>query len=147
MNEEMYYFSAKTNSFYLLSLKVSYEESGTWPEDGIAVSNDVFAEFTANPPEGKVRGQKKGMPAWVAAPDKTKEQYVAEATQMKTSLAQLAANKKSPLQDAVDLDMATEQEKALLVAWKTYSVLINRVDVSTAPDITWPEEPSDVSGA
>ncbi|MBG6243198.1 MAG: phage tail protein [Candidatus Symbiopectobacterium sp. Dall1.0] len=46
-----------------------------------------------------------------------------------------------PLQDAVDLDMATEAEKTQLVAWKKYRVLLNRVDISTAPDIAWPEAP------
>ncbi|EHT0833430.1 tail fiber assembly protein, partial [Escherichia coli] len=41
----------------------------------------------------------------------------------------------------VDLEIATEEEKSLLAAWKTYRVLLNRVDTSTAPDIEWPEEP------
>jgi hypothetical protein len=36
------------------------------------------------------------------------------------------------LSDAVDLDMATEEETALLTGWKTYRVLLNRVDISTA---------------
>ncbi|WP_340608936.1 tail fiber assembly protein, partial [Xenorhabdus bharatensis] len=46
-----------------------------------------------------------------------------------------------PLQDAVDLDMATKEEKAALLKWKKYRVLLNRVDCSTAPDIVWPEQP------
>ncbi|WP_338860199.1 tail fiber assembly protein [Xenorhabdus griffiniae] len=32
--------------------------------------------------------------------------------------------------------MATEEEKAALTAWHQY-----RLDVSTAPDINWPEQP------
>ena len=47
----------------------------------------------------------------------------------------------APLQDAVDLEIATEEETSLLEAWKKYRVLLNRVDTSTAPDIEWPEEP------
>lgn len=47
----------------------------------------------------------------------------------------------APLQDAVDLDMATETEKSALLAWKKYRVLLNRVDISNAPDIDWPEPP------
>ncbi|MBG6242237.1 MAG: tail fiber assembly protein, partial [Candidatus Symbiopectobacterium sp. Dall1.0] len=57
------------------------------------------------------------------------------------SLMQKASAAIAPLQDAADLDMATEAESALLVAWKTYRVLLNRVDISTAPDIEWPEQP------
>ncbi|WP_211284273.1 tail fiber assembly protein, partial [Xenorhabdus stockiae] len=44
-------------------------------------------------------------------------------------------------QDAVELDMATKEEKAALLKWKKYRVLLNRVDCSTAPDIVWPEQP------
>ena len=41
----------------------------------------------------------------------------------------------APLQDAVDLEIATEEERSLLEAWNKYRVLLNRVDTSTAPDI------------
>jgi hypothetical protein len=47
----------------------------------------------------------------------------------------------TPLQDAVDLDIATEQEQQKLAAWKKYRVLLNRVDTSKAPDIEWPKAP------
>ncbi|WP_206400429.1 tail fiber assembly protein, partial [Escherichia coli] len=43
------------------------------------------------------------------------------------------------LQDAVDLDMATEEEKLSLTHWKKYRVLLNRVQPENAPDIEWPE--------
>ncbi|MGK2592997.1 tail fiber assembly protein [Escherichia coli] len=45
------------------------------------------------------------------------------------------------LQDAVDLDMATEEEKLSLTHWKKYRVLLNRVQPEDAPDIEWPEMP------
>ncbi|EKH3656387.1 tail fiber assembly protein, partial [Escherichia coli] len=35
----------------------------------------------------------------------------------------------------------TEEETSLLVAWKKYRVLLNRVDTSRAPDIEWPASP------
>jgi hypothetical protein len=35
----------------------------------------------------------------------------------------------------------TEAEKAQLITWKKYRVLLNRVDISKAPDIAWPEAP------
>lgn len=77
-------------------------------------------------------------------PVKTKEQLIAEATAKRISLLQTATYNIGVLQDAVDLDMATEEEKALLLAWKKYRVLLNRVDTSTAPDIDWPEPPSSI---
>ncbi|MCU1792384.1 hypothetical protein CUU52_05055 [Pectobacterium polaris] len=46
-----------------------------------------------------------------------------------------------PLQDAVDLDIASEEEENKLNAWKKYRVLLMRLDTSKAPDVEWPEEP------
>lgn len=46
------------------------------------------------------------------------------------------------LQDAVDAGIATDEETALLAAWKTYRVQLMRIDTSKAPDIEWPPVPS-----
>ncbi|MEY1239806.1 tail fiber assembly protein [Providencia manganoxydans] len=74
-------------------------------------------------------------------PPVSKEQLIAETEIQKQSLLAEANNAIAPLQDAVDLDIATDEEKAQLTAWKKYRVLLNRVDTSTAPDIEWPEKP------
>ena len=47
----------------------------------------------------------------------------------------------APLQDAVDLGDALDEELTLLKAWKTFRRDVNRIDVSLAPDIEWPEMP------
>jgi len=47
----------------------------------------------------------------------------------------------APLQDAVDISIATDAEIARLAAWKRYRVELSRIDVSKAPDIRWPEKP------
>lgn len=44
----------------------------------------------------------------------------------------------SILQDAVTLNIATDEEKARLTSMQAYRVLLNRVDTSLAPDISWP---------
>ncbi|MCT9020843.1 tail fiber assembly protein [Proteus mirabilis] len=74
-------------------------------------------------------------------PPISKEQLIAEAEQQKQLLLAEANNAIAPLQDAVDLDMATDEEVAQLTAWKKYRVLLNRIDTSLAPDIEWPEKP------
>ncbi|ENF0017800.1 tail fiber assembly protein [Salmonella enterica subsp. enterica serovar Bareilly] len=61
-----------------------------------------------------------------------------EAEGTKNRLLQIASEKIAPLQDAVDLDEATDKEKASLLAWRKYRVLVNRVDTLN-PD--WPEQP------
>lgn len=54
----------------------------------------------------------------------------------------IAINTISTLEDAVDLAMATDAEKDSLMAWRTYRVLLSRVDTSIAPDIGWPPLPA-----
>ena len=44
-----------------------------------------------------------------------------------------------PLQMAVDIDLATPDEAARLLAWKRYFVLLSRVDLANP---VWPEEPA-----
>ncbi|EPO2450044.1 tail fiber assembly protein [Providencia rettgeri] len=74
-------------------------------------------------------------------PPVSKEQLIAEAEQQKQSLLAEANSAIAPLQDAVDLGIATNEENAQLTAWKTYRVYLNRVDTSTEPDIEWPVKP------
>lgn len=74
-------------------------------------------------------------------PDPTQEEYAASSETIKIYLMDEATKKIAPLQDASDLDMATEDEKKELAEWRKYRVLLNRVDTSTAQKITWPEHP------
>ncbi|HEB5831519.1 TPA: tail fiber assembly protein [Yersinia enterocolitica] len=75
--------------------------------------------------------------------DKAAQQTAAAhaAEEKKTQLLNDATVKIAPLQDAVDTELATDEEKAQLTAWKTYRVLLSRIDTSKAPDIEWPVSP------
>ncbi|HHC4271640.1 TPA: tail fiber assembly protein [Klebsiella pneumoniae] len=76
--------------------------------------------------------------AWLTDAD---AQHAADVTvadlQKKTAIAQVTADI-SILQDAVALNMATDEEKSQLTSLQAYRVLINRVDTSLAPNIVWP---------
>ena len=62
------------------ALQTEYQEVGMWPENGIDVSDEVSAEFTGQPPEGKTIGVgDDGMPAWVDIPPPTHEEQIAAA--------------------------------------------------------------------
>jgi hypothetical protein len=78
---------------------------------------------------------------WVADKVLQKAAATQEAEEKKTRLLNTAAAKIAPLQDAVDTELATDEEKEQLIAWKTYRVLLNRVDTSKAPDIEFPQPP------
>ncbi|WP_373602573.1 terminase gpA endonuclease subunit [Escherichia coli] len=85
--------------------------------------------------------QKWNGTAWVKDAEAEKLFRIREAEETKNSLMQVASEHIAPLQDAVDLEIATEEEISLLEAWKKYRVLLNRVDTSTAQDIEWPALP------
>ncbi|WP_292970847.1 tail fiber assembly protein [Pantoea sp. UBA4549] len=60
----------------------------------------------------------------------------------KANLLAQAAIVIAPLQDALDLDEATDEETSSLKAWKQYRVAVNRIDANIADDIAWPAQPS-----
>ncbi|WP_275377185.1 tail fiber assembly protein [Xenorhabdus bovienii] len=74
-------------------------------------------------------------------PPISKEQHIERAEYQKQNLMNVARDKIAPLQDAVDLNIATDTEKSALAEWRKYRVLLNRVDCTTAPDVKWPEQP------
>ncbi|HFZ1320505.1 TPA: tail fiber assembly protein [Klebsiella aerogenes] len=59
----------------------------------------------------------------------------------KQSLMSEASSAMAPLQDAVDIGIATEEEKITLEKWKKYRVVLNRLSVNSSDDIEWPTTP------
>lgn len=91
---------------------------------------------TSIAPDGQY--QKWDGKAWVKDEEAEKSAKLAEATFHKNSLMQVANEKVSTLQDSVELEMATDDEKKKLTDWKKYRVLLSRVDPSVAD---WPASP------
>lgn len=69
-------------------------------------------------------------------------ELITQAEETRAQLMSEANQRIIPLQDASDLGIATDEELAQLKAWKTYRVLLSRVDTSTAPYIEWPKAPT-----
>lgn len=102
--------------------------------DYIGPVRDGFVVVAPTSPFDKWDGQK-----WVTDAEAQHAADVASAEQKKAFLLAEANIAIAPLQDAFDLDMATDAEKALLLAWKKYRVLLMRVD-TTKP--VWPTLPT-----
>lgn len=135
-------FSPSENAFYPNSLMANYVAAGSWPKDGIDVDDAVFYEFTGEPPAHKIRAvDDDGCPVWSDIPPVTHEMAVAAAEEKKSMLILGASESITPLQDAVELGMATDAEKSRFDAWRKYRVLLTRVDTSLAPDVNWPDVP------
>lgn len=99
---------------------------------------DIAIGFTLEKPEqfDEWDGDK-----WVKDEAKEKEFLISQADSQKAYLLSLATGKIEPLQDAADLDIATDDELSQLKLWKKFRVLVNRVDTSLTTEIEWPEMP------
>ncbi|CAQ83407.1 MULTISPECIES: tail fiber assembly protein [Photorhabdus] len=142
MNNKNYVFSTLNKAFYPLSLQQDYIEAGSWPNDPILVTDDIFYKFSGMPPIGKILSSgEDGLPCWEDIPPPTKEELISIAEAQRAKLIFLANEKITPLSDAVELDIATNEEALLLKEWKKYRVMLNRIDASKAPEIDWPIVP------
>lgn len=74
-------------------------------------------------------------------PPVTKEQQIAEAEAQKQTLIAAVKAETEMLRAKLALGRIKDDEKALLNAWLDYLDELEAVDVSTAPDISWPVKP------
>lgn len=156
-------FSVSTQSFY----DDNYEENAVvndLPSDVQAIDDEQYASFfnainsdrvvyvvadefkISQPRPDKYYSWDITSKNWAmtdAAVAQKSADLIADAELRRSTLLSEAGTAISPLQDAVELDMATDEEKSRYDAWRKYRVLLMRVDTSLAPDINWPEPPKD----
>jgi hypothetical protein len=117
--------------------KIYSTETGA--ESTVTEIGDIPADYTLLKPSSDFDswdGEK-----WVLDENKQHQHYIAVATAQKKQLLSEASSQIDYLQDAIDTEIATDEEKALYTAWKKYRALLNRIDVDAAPEIDWPEKP------
>lgn len=137
----MYFYSAKNNAFYPAILRDEYEQAGSWPDDLMEISDEAYNALFAGQSAGKViTPGGDGHPVLTDPPPPTDEQLIAQTNSRIKSLMAQATTAIAPLQDAEDLGIQTDDEAAMLKAWKNYRVLLNRVTHEDAK-ISWPEIP------
>lgn len=67
-------YSPSLNTFFLAEFMSRYEQAGTLPDDATEVSEEVFIEFSGEPPEGMMRvAGTDGLPSWADLPDSVDE--------------------------------------------------------------------------
>ncbi|EZI28379.1 tail fiber assembly protein [Pseudomonas extremaustralis] len=83
-------------------------------------------------------------PALVLSPPSVEELAVKAKVKRDQFLA-VAANRMGPLQDAVEVGGATDEEVSRLALWKAYRIELNRIEGQEAfpVDISWPVSPDD----
>lgn len=132
----MKFYSAKENAFYDSEINVN-----GMPGDAINISDEEWLSLIEGG-QGKIlSADKQGKPVRIDRPPLTKQELIEQADSKRTTLMKNTSVAILPLQDAEDLEIASEDESNLLKELKRYRVLLNRVDVSAAPDIEWPVAP------
>ncbi|MFZ4833095.1 tail fiber assembly protein [Rouxiella sp. Mn2063] len=131
------YFSKSTFGFYKSDLYTN-----KLPIDSVEITDEIWQSMLQGQSLGKIiSADESGHPVLKDPPLPTQESVIFQTTIKKSNLISEAAIAMMPLQDAVDLDVATDDELAKLKLWKEYRVALNRLDITQAPDITWPVSP------
>ena len=140
---ETYFYSASTGGFYPESMLEIYENSiNGLPGDLKEVSEANYNALIVGQESGKrIIADKKGNPILSAQAEPSGEEVINSNSRKKTELIASATAKINPLQDAVDMEIATDEENKSLNQWKLYRVSVNRVD-TTQKEINWPDIPA-----
>jgi len=133
-----YYYSSNPMGFYTDDLPRVIEDNGFTIDELTEISEEDYNAFF-NPPEGKYGTWVDGKPVvidlptpdYVAIAEKQREVLISEMQSATYSLS-MKLNLGRTLSDA---------EKATLNSWLDYSDALDALDLSTAPDITWPQKP------
>ncbi|EEX3086517.1 tail fiber assembly protein, partial [Escherichia coli] len=103
MNKVKSVYSPSENAIYNAALYESYIKEGTWPQDGIEISDEDAVRFNGgNKPTGKMLRMVSGALAWVDEPPLSPEQKISDAENMKATFRAKADSEISWRQDAVD---------------------------------------------
>lgn len=138
------YFSPGKSAFYPSDMLDLYLDAGSLPSDLIEATESEISEYMmSTAPLGKILGTIGGRPGWVDQPELTNEEKIVATDRKIAQLISVASEKIAPLQDAVDLGVATEAETESLTKWKTYRVAVNRVPTQPGypTAIDWPAMP------
>ena len=136
---KQYYFNPKTAGFYLYPLDQSYIDNGINEVDLKLVDESIFNHFS-QVPAGKIRASdKNGMPCFIDAPEPDIPPEIIKGINegKRDGFIYETLAVTTPLQDKIDLGIATEEEKVLLRKYQEYRIAIVSVDV-TQLDPIWP---------
>lgn len=136
------FFAASTSGFYSEDI-----HGKTIPTDAVEITVKEHAALLSGQVSGKqIVSGADGRPSLVDPAPPTNEELAAMAKIKCDELLSIAALCIAPLQDAVDLNAATDVELASLKAWKQYRVAVNRVpnQLGYPGTVDWPRQPGDI---
>lgn len=136
------YYAKSTGGFYNTSIN-----GNDIPADAIEITDGCHASLLDAQSQGKkIITDDNGFPVAIDPPPpaaKSEEDLALYILSKRDGLLESASIRTSPLQDAVDLGIATDDEKSELLKWKKYRIDLNRVENQDGfpLNIQWPIEP------
>lgn len=134
------FYSKSTGGFYTTEI-----HGNNIPSESVEITSEQYDFLLEAQSQGKqIVADDKGFPVAIDPPPLSQEQLSISALTQRDSMLRKAATRVSPLQDAVDLGVANDDEKLALSVWKQYRVALNRIEQQEGfPQvIDWPEQPS-----
>lgn len=116
------------------------------PKDAVAITLEKHRALLNAHSQGKwIEPNENGYPVAVDPPPPTPKEWAEINLGRCRALMNEAALKIAPLQDAIDLNIATDDEKQRLKAWKVYRVALNRIEQhsSLSAEIEWLKPPDE----
>ncbi|MBD2816816.1 tail fiber assembly protein [Xenorhabdus sp. Flor] len=131
-NESTYKIKYDSNN---IICAINKQASAICPEDGSIV------EMESLPDGVDILGNWQYINGSIVPREYTRDELVIQAQEKKRKLLNETNSAILPLQDAVELNIATDKEVKSLAEWKQYRVMLNRIDCTIIPNIEWPESP------
>lgn len=129
-------YSPSENAFYDPEINVVI------PKDAIQITDNEWSDLLSGQAKGKLIACGADLrPCLTEQPLPAADELISQAENKRIRLRAEANTIIQPLQDAVDLGIATGDEASQLIAWKKYRVMLMRVNTDDAESIKWPEKP------
>ncbi|MCX8566968.1 MAG: virus tail fiber assembly protein, lambda gpK [Glomeribacter sp. 1016415] len=137
----IFYYSKSEPGFYCVGI-----HGDNIPKDAVSITQEEHTALLNAQSKGKwIQSDENGYPVAVDPPPLTPEEWADINLRRRQARLSQAALKVAPLQDAVDLNIATDDEKQLLKEWKLYRVALNRIEqhANLSAEIDWPKPPDE----
>ncbi|WP_192034284.1 tail fiber assembly protein [Pantoea agglomerans] len=138
------YYSATNKGFYDDTLKERYEASGTWPDDALQITDELYRSLMKGQQQGKVIGpDSHGRPTLT---DPVID-WQADAETHRQRLLTAANAAMTVWEREESADILDEEDKARLMEWIRYAKALRKLDLSLISDeaehnaIIWPKKP------
>lgn len=132
------FYSQSSGGFYPAEMRSSYEAAGSWPDDGVEITQKKHAELLAGIAAGKcIKCDSKGWPSLIAPPGPSDEQVAASMREARDTAIHATDWLLLRHQDETLQERAPTLSKEQLAALLAYRQALR--DLSEAPD--WPKTP------